>query len=162
MPPSHPLFRLSTVFLSCQLLSPCSGRAACGVCSPPSVQSTAPLQLSSRGSQSSRAVGAARGESKQPGSDPSAGSCFPPMMTMVVVVVVVMTITATGRELLPEPGSSHAFTHLIFTAARGDETRLRGCQGHTDSTGRSHGQTGQNGFYPLLCSFIIAGESPHS
>lgn len=77
------------------------------------------LYSSADGSQSSSAGGAARGESKQQGSDLAEGSCFQPMMTMVV------TITATGRELLPDLVSSHAFTHLILTAARGDEPRLR-------------------------------------
>lgn len=82
VPPSHPLFHLSTVFLSHQLPSPCSGRAAGGVCSPPpcATEHTGFLRAAWQ-------EGLPEGKGRQQGSDPAEGSCFQSTIMMEVVVV---------------------------------------------------------------------------
>lgn len=121
VPPSHPLFHLSTVFLSHQLPSPCSGRAAGGVCSPPPCAKLSTTEHTGF-LRAAWQEGLPEGKGRQQGRD-----------LRRVLLPVHDTDGgggggATVRKLLPDPVSSHAFAHLIFTAAGRDKPRLGGAK----------------------------------
>lgn len=77
------------------------------------------------------------------GSDPAKGPCFHSTMMMAVAVVVVVEPLLGSSYQSGLHTSIHSFN--LHSSQRG-QAKAQGCQGHTDSKGRSLGQSRWNGF----------------